>query len=68
VPGGLNTADDRAPTLEEVQILEFPDGQIKTLVLTMVHSGIRIGAFETKGNSSPHQYMTKNNNNRVSTI
>ena len=48
MPRGLGAADDRAPTLEEIQeLLKFPDRRIKPMVLTLVSSGIRIGAFET---------------------
>jgi integrase len=48
IPRGLKSADDRAPTLEEIQkLLGFPDRRVGPLVLTLVSSGIRIGAFET---------------------
>ena len=40
-------ADDRAPTIEEIQkICEYPDRRIKGLVYTMASSGIRLGAWE----------------------
>lgn len=47
LPRAFHAADDRAPTLEEIQkLIEFPDRRIKPLVLILVSSGIRIGAFE----------------------
>jgi integrase len=40
-------ANDRAPTLEEIQrVTEYPDRRIKPIVYTMVSSGIRIGEWE----------------------
>jgi integrase len=47
LPRVREAANDRAPTLEEIQqLVEYPDRRIKPIVCTMVSSGIRIGAFE----------------------
>jgi len=46
LPKPRRYADDRAPTLEEIQeIVEYPDKRIKAIVSTMVSSGIRLGAW-----------------------
>jgi integrase len=47
LPKGRKYADDRAPTLEEIQrIIEYPDRRIKAIVYTMTSSGIRLGAWD----------------------
>lgn len=46
LPKARRYADDRAPTLEEIQkIIEYPDRRIKGIVSTMASSGIRLGAW-----------------------
>ncbi len=45
IPKVRKFADDRAPTLEEIQkIIEYPDRRIKAIVCIMALSGIRVGA------------------------
>ncbi|MER5191079.1 MAG: hypothetical protein ABJB76_05170 [Candidatus Nitrosocosmicus sp.] len=47
LPKERRYAEDRAPTIEEIQkLIEYPDRRIKAIILTMVSSGIRLGAWE----------------------
>lgn len=47
LPKRRRFADDRAPTLEEIQrICDYPDRRIKAIVYTMASSGIRLGAWD----------------------
>jgi hypothetical protein len=47
LPRARVSANDRAPTIKEIQkLVEYPDRRIKPIVYTMASSGIRIGAFD----------------------
>ena len=47
LPRGREAANDRAPTLEEIQrLVEYPDRRIKSIIYTMASSGIRLGAWD----------------------
>ena len=47
LPRAVQAANDRAPTLEEIQkLVEYPDRRIKPVVYTMASSGIRLGAWD----------------------
>jgi integrase len=47
IPRGRSYGQDRTPSLEEVkQILAYPDRRVKPVALTMLSSGVRLGAFD----------------------
>jgi hypothetical protein len=46
MPRGNHAANDRAPTIDEIKkLLKYPGRRIKPIVLIMLSSEIRIGAF-----------------------
>ncbi|HEY4700045.1 MAG TPA: hypothetical protein VIH27_06740, partial [Nitrososphaerales archaeon] len=46
-PKGRQYGKDRAPSLEEIRsILKYPDSRIKPVILLLLSSGMRIGAFD----------------------
>jgi hypothetical protein len=47
IPSAPESSNDRIPTLDEIiELIKYPDRRIKPIVLTMMSSGIRVGAWE----------------------
>ena len=47
LPPAPESSNDRIPTLDEIkELIKYPDRRIKPIALTMISSGIRVGAWE----------------------
>jgi hypothetical protein len=47
LPRARNYADDRIPSIEEIRkLMDYPDRRIKSIVTTMVSSGVRLGSWD----------------------
>lgn len=63
IPRGKHASDDRVPTIAEIrQLLEYRDPRIKPIVLFMISSGIRIGAWDYLQWKHITPYEDKENN------
>ena len=65
IPSEPTASDDRIPTISEIRkLVEYPDRRIKTIVLVMLSSGIRLGAWDyLKWKHLIPIYNNNNNNN-----
>jgi integrase len=47
IPKGRQSANDRAPTIQEIRkLIDYPDRRIKPIVYIMISSGIRLGSWD----------------------